>query len=88
MALVNLFPVGTIQIYDSVQNGYWHARSLDFVTSRVVSILEWARLPGDIVLILGVLPLVYLGYQAVAHPKPAAEREEPAETPLFTEVTD
>ncbi len=88
MALVNLFPVGMIQIYDAVQNGYWHARSLDFVTSRLISALEWARLPGDIVLILGTLPLVYLGYQAVVHPKAVAEREEPAQTPLFTEVTD
>jgi len=88
MALVNLLPVGTIQIYDAVQNGYGHARGLDFVLQPVVHALEWARLPGDIILTMGVLPLVYLAFQAVIHPKPVVERPEPMETSLFTEVIE
>jgi len=88
MALVNLFPIGMLQVYDSVQHGYWHARSLTFVLGRVVNALEWARLPGDTVIILGgTLPLVYLAFQAVAHAKPVAH-VEPEITSLFTHVSE
>ena len=61
MVLVNLLPVGSIQLYDSVQNGYWHSRSAEFFAQPVLRILEWLRLPGDILFIVGgIFPIVYL----------------------------
>lgn len=59
MVVGNLFPAGLMQFYDVLNNGYWHARGLDYLNRGVVRALEWARLPGDMVFILfGVIPLV------------------------------
>ena len=57
MLLLNLFPGGIVQMRDVLENGYWHARSLDFIGQPLMRTLEWLRLPGDIIFILaGVLP--------------------------------
>ena len=58
MVFANLFPLGVLQLGDAVANGYWHARSIEFFNDH--AIIEWVRLPGDVVFIAGVLPLVYL----------------------------
>jgi nitric oxide reductase subunit B len=68
MVFVNLFPLGVLQLADVVTNGYWHARSLEFFEQH--AFVEWLRLPGDVVFILGVLPLVYLTAKAVLRPAP------------------
>jgi len=61
MLFVNLVPVGIMQLYDSLQNGYWHAREMDFFLSPTVRVFEWLRMPGDILFIVGgILPVVYL----------------------------
>jgi nitric oxide reductase subunit B len=86
MAFVNLFPVGIVQLHDSLAHGYAHARSLDFLTQRWVNVLEWARLPGDALFILGgAVPLCWLCWRAARHPNPGrlpAGAEVP--TRLFT----
>ncbi len=59
MILMSLFPSGVFQLWDVIQHGYWHARSLDFIGSERALIIEWMRLPGDLVFIfLGAVPLV------------------------------
>ncbi len=59
MVLTNLLPGGVYQLWDVLQNGYWHARSPEFLQQHSVRIIEWLRLPGDLVFIgLGVVPLV------------------------------
>jgi nitric oxide reductase subunit B len=61
MLFVNLAPVGYLQFRDSLQTGYWHARSPEFYAQPLVRIIEWARLPGDVLFIVGgILPIVYL----------------------------
>jgi nitric oxide reductase subunit B len=61
MMFVNLIPLGTIQLYDSSLNGYWHAREPELFQSSLVRAIEWARLPGDLLFIVGgILPVVYL----------------------------
>jgi nitric oxide reductase subunit B len=41
---------------DVMQNGYWHARGPEFLKS--LHIIEWLRLPGDLVFIgLGIVPV-------------------------------
>ncbi len=67
----DLFPGGVLQLFDVLQNGYWHARSAAFGHSPLMHALEWARLPGDLIFIgAGVVPLViaalrtYLGLQS------------------------
>ncbi|MGB9429507.1 MAG: nitric-oxide reductase large subunit [Gammaproteobacteria bacterium] len=59
MIVMSLFPSGVLQVWDVVQHGYWHARSLEFTGTHRARVIEWLRLPGDLVFIfLGALPLV------------------------------
>ena len=59
MVVFSLFPAGVLQLWDVLQNGYWHARSLDYTGSTLARALEWMRTPGDLVFIfVGVLPVV------------------------------
>ncbi|MEO6809414.1 MAG: cbb3-type cytochrome c oxidase subunit I [Isosphaeraceae bacterium] len=89
MVFANLFPLGVYQLGDSVANGYWHARSTEFFKDH--ALIEWLRLPGDVVFIVGVLPLVYLTGRAVLRPRLpqalATGPGMPAASPLFTEVS-
>jgi len=86
MVFVNLFPLGVLQLADVVTHGYWHARSLEFFEKHAY--IEWLRLPGDVIFIAGVLPLLYLTAKAVLRPtvvRPATGR--PAGTspsPLYS----
>ncbi|MDB5822704.1 MAG: nitric oxide reductase large subunit [Herminiimonas sp.] len=59
MVALSLFPGGVLQIWDVLDNGYWHARSLDFTASALSRLIEWMRMPGDVVFIVfGAVPLV------------------------------
>jgi nitric oxide reductase subunit B len=59
MIVSNLFPGGVLQLWDVLQHGYWHARGPEFLNERIMRIIEWCRLPGDLVFIgLGALPVV------------------------------
>jgi nitric oxide reductase subunit B len=59
MVVSNLFPAGVLQLWDVLQNGYWHARGPEFLNLRLTRAIEWCRLPGDIVFIAaGVFPAV------------------------------
>ena len=56
---LDLFPGGVLQLWDSLSNGYWHARRLSFLMSGTFHALEWARVVADIVfLVFGVVPVV------------------------------
>jgi len=58
MVVLSLFPGGVLQFRDVLENGYWHARSLDYLSQDRARLLEWLRLPGDLVFILfGAVPL-------------------------------
>jgi nitric oxide reductase subunit B len=71
MVTMNLFPGGVLQVWDVVQHGYWHARSLAYTGSATARLIEWLRLPGDLVFIVfGAAPLAiaaikgYIGVRA------------------------
>jgi nitric oxide reductase subunit B len=88
MVFAALFPLGILQLYHSVSHGYFDARSLNFLTSRTNTLIEWLRLPGDALFIVGgVLPVVYLCWLGVRHMAPRPVLEEPEEV-LFTEVVE
>ena len=58
MIILDLFPGGVIQLWDSIANGYWHARRLTFLMSGAYHKLEWLRMVGDMVFLLaGALPI-------------------------------
>ena len=71
MVGLSLFPGGVLQVWDVVQHGYWHARSLAYTGTAAVRLIEWLRLPGDLVFIIfGAVPLMiaaikgYIGVRA------------------------
>lgn len=68
MVVCNLFPIGALQFYDALANGYWHARTPAFYHQPLVNVLEWVRLPGDAVfIVVGILPLLYLALRMVKY---------------------
>src|SRR5262249_34827446 len=87
MGVVNLFPIGVLQLRDALQNGYWHARSPAFFAQPVIRVLEWMRLVGDAVFIVfGILPLVYLAVRMVQYRKRPGELAEGEATESLTEA--
>jgi nitric oxide reductase subunit B len=59
MIVLSLFPAGVLQLWDVLQHGYWHARSLEYTGTALARTLEWMRTPGDLVFIFaGVVPIV------------------------------
>lgn len=82
MLVLSLFPSGILQMYDAVENGYWHARSLAFTSGMLPRLLEWLRLPGDLVfIVLGAAPIALamcLGYLALWTRRGAAAAPRPA----------
>lgn len=86
MVFITLFPLGILQLYTSVSQGYFEARSLKNITSGTNMLIEWMRLPGDVVFIVGgVLPILYLSWLGVRHMRPYVRMEEP-QSALFTEI--
>jgi len=60
MVICNLFPGGVLQLLDVLKNGYWHARSPEFLDGKVMNLIEWIRMPADLIfIILGVIPLLF-----------------------------
>ena len=88
MTFATLFPLGMIQLYESVDAGYFEARTLEFLTNDTNTLIEWIRLPGDILFIVGgVLPLLYICYLGVRYRVSGTTLEEPEDI-LFTEITE
>ncbi len=90
MVFATLFPVGVLQLHRSVTVGYFEARQIDYLTARPLSTLEWLRLPGDALFIVGgVLPIVALTWRAVragARAAPGGAAADAGASPLFTDA--
>jgi nitric oxide reductase subunit B len=68
MLFVTLLPLGILQLYHSVDVGYYDARTLKFITNDTNGLLEWLRLPGDVLFIVGgVGPQLWLAFQGILH---------------------
>jgi nitric oxide reductase subunit B len=58
MMLLDLFPGGILQLWDVLENGYWHARRLSFLMDGLFHTLEWVRMGADLTfLFVGAVPL-------------------------------
>jgi nitric oxide reductase subunit B len=55
MVLLSLLPIGIIQTYVSIHEGYAHARDASLLYSDEVQVLKWLRMIGDIVFSLGIV---------------------------------
>ena len=65
MVVFSLFPGGVLQVWDVLEHGYWHARSLAYTGTTTARTLEWMRMPGDLVFIFaGSVPLAIAAIKA------------------------
>jgi nitric oxide reductase subunit B len=88
MCFATLLPLGVLQLYKSVGDGYFAARQLEFVTNPSNSLIEWMRLPGDVVFIVGgALPFLWICWLGVRYRVSNLVMEEPADV-LFTEIQE
>lgn len=86
MVFATLFPLGLLQLYHSISVSYYDARTLNYIGNRANSVLEWMRMPGDIVFILGgTLPVLYLSFLGIRYMRRNSTIEGSKEI-LFTEI--
>jgi nitric oxide reductase subunit B len=59
MVVITLFPGGVLQLTDVLNNGYWHARSAEFLGGSLIKFVEWIRIVPDLTFgIAGVIPML------------------------------
>ncbi|MES6424456.1 cbb3-type cytochrome c oxidase subunit I, partial [Cutibacterium acnes] len=81
MLVLNIFPAGVIQMVESYQNGFWSARSPEFIHTQLFQMFTWLRVAGDLTFVIaGVLPLVYLVIRGLFKLRPAREIDSHAQT--------
>ncbi|WP_135806169.1 nitric-oxide reductase large subunit [Halorussus marinus] len=79
MVGISLLPVGFLQLEVAFTQSYDAARSLAFYEGELVQLLFWARMPGDVLVILGT---ALFGYDVVK--KIRVRRESASEAPADT----
>jgi nitric oxide reductase subunit B len=55
---LSLLPVGLLQTWVSVHDGYWAARDAALLQTPLLSLLKWMRIPGDTLFAAGAIALV------------------------------
>jgi nitric oxide reductase subunit B len=87
MALLTLLPLGTMQLLAAINNGYWYARSEQFMQQPFVDLLIWMRVPGDTILAIGALAfalfvaMLWLRPRRESEAIPASQPKEPGIEP-------
>jgi nitric oxide reductase subunit B len=82
MALLTLLPMGVLQLQAALENGYWYARSAEFMGKPIFDVLVWMRVPGDTLFSVGALLLTWFVFRLWVAPRTApvavAAASEPA----------
>ncbi len=76
MAAFTLLPLGTLQLFASLEHGYWYARSAEFMQQPLVDLLVWMRVPGDTIFSIGGLALALFVVGLWVFPRREGERQE------------
>ncbi|ROZ62063.1 nitric-oxide reductase large subunit [Kocuria soli] len=87
MVFVSLMPLGVAQLYHSVSEGYYEARSLGYLTEPGNVVVEWLRMPGDVIFLVGIVPLLYLAFLGLKYFLRKSPGEDGTTTPLYEEIT-
>ena len=59
MMLLSLLPIGLMQTAESISNGYWSARSPEFLQTDIMQFWRWMRVFGDTIFALGAVAFVW-----------------------------
>ena len=63
MALLTLLPMGVLQLQAALENGYWFARSAEFMNRPLIDMLVWMRVPGDTIFSVGAVLLAWFVFK-------------------------
>ncbi len=72
MCVGSLLPVGLLQTWASVDQGYWYARSSEFLHTPLMQTLRWMRVPGDTTFGIGELIMVWFVFTLGRAPRSQA----------------
>ena len=87
MCFATLLPLGILQLRYSVGTGYFEARQLTYVTNSVNTIIEWGRMPGDLIFIIGgVLPYLYIAFLGLRNWRRGRTVDTFSEDSLYEEI--
>ena len=87
MCFATLLPLGILQLRYSVGTGYFEARQLTYVTNSVNTIIEWGRMPGDLIFIIGgVLPYLYIAFLGLRNWRRGRTVDTFTEDALYEEI--
>ena len=68
--------------------GYYEARELTYVTNTVNTLIEWGRLPGDLIFILGgAVPYLYIAFLGARSWRRGRTVETFGEDALYEEIS-
>jgi nitric oxide reductase subunit B len=88
MCFATLLPLGILQLYKSVDSGYFEARELEFLTNDTNTLIEWLRLPGDLVFVVGgAMVALYIAFLGIRYTVKQVTLDEPDDI-LFTEIVE
>ena len=79
MSFATLLPLGVLQLYHSVNSGYYESRTLGYIAQPGNAILEWLRLPGDVALISGAVAFLWITWLGIRHRIAATTHVVPVE---------
>jgi nitric oxide reductase subunit B len=69
MALLTLLPMGVLQLQAALENGYWFARSAEFMGKPIIHLLVWMRVPGDTLFSIGALLIAWFVFRLWVAPR-------------------
>ncbi len=85
MVTMDTFPAGVLQFKSVVENGYWVARSQEFILGGAFQMLTWMRAVGGVLFFAGVIPLLYFMISRLNSLKVAATAHSSEELVLTKE---
>jgi nitric oxide reductase subunit B len=71
MALLTLLPMGLLQLNAALENGYWFARSAEFMGQPIIHMLVWMRVPGDTIFSIAAIMLSWFTFRVWVPPRGA-----------------
>jgi nitric oxide reductase subunit B len=79
MAVFSLLPLGLMQVWASVTEGFWYARSAEFLQQPLMQALVWLRVPGDVLFSVGVAALAWFVFRLYVGPRETVPALAPTE---------
>lgn len=65
MMTTSLLPIGLLQTAESISNGYWSARSPEFMQTELMQTLRWMRVFGDTIFGIGAFAFVWFALNLI-----------------------